>query len=314
MLDRSVILADIEKKKKQTATLGTLNLAGFALIGGLGAVGLSTPAAPALVGASVIVTFVLRQYALVKELSEALISIQIELDRMLIIYNVMNDIAEENGFPLNTGDLIKWLNKIMKYILTIIPKDALAVVASTRSVSGFNIEEIRDIQVNSYKKPSLMVKLGTWLAPQDYVTILMIDFGRLVGSFTTLLAEFNMMVLSVDSLEKSWRGDNSFQLLLRRSSAEYTEIVEKQVSEETSKVIKSSIEEFKQYFVLPIQNLQNKEIQKAEEEKEYQSAMINMLNKSFNEANTRMGSNRLRSGLAGRSLIGGRKTRKNRSV
>ena len=313
MGDRSFILADIEKKKKQSATLGTLNLIGFGAVGGLAAVGVSSPAGPVIVGLSVAVSFVLRQYALVKELGEALISIQIELDRMLVIYNVMNDIADENGFPLNTADLIKWLNKILKYILTIIPKNALSTVASSRNSSGFNIEEIRNIQVNSSKKPSLMAIIGTWFAPQDYISILMNDFTRVVGSFTILIAEFNMMVLSVDSLEKSWRGDNSFQLLLRRSSEEYTEIVEKQVSEKTSEVLKSSVEEFSMY-ITPIQNLQKKEILKAEEEKEYQSAMINMLNKSFSESNTRMGSNRLRPGLASRSLIGGRKTRKNRSV
>lgn len=303
----------MKRRKNNLATLGTLNLIGFGAVGGLAAVGVSSPAGPVIVGLSVAVSFVLRQYALVKELGEALISIQIELDRMLVIYNVMNDIADENGFPLNTADLIKWLNKILKYILTIIPKNALSAVASSRNSSGFNIEEIRNIQVNSSKKPSLMAIIGTWFAPQDYISILMNDFTRVVGSFTILIAEFNMMVLSVDSLEKSWRGDNSFQLLLRRSSEEYTEIVEKQVSEKTSEVLKSSVEEFSMY-INPIQNLQNKEILKAEEEKEYQSAMINMLNKSFSESNMRMGSNRLRSGVGSRSLIGGRKTRKNRNI
>ena len=313
MVDRSFILADIEKKKKQSATLGTLNLVGFGVVGGLGAVGVASPAGPVILGLSVAVSFVLRQYALVKELGEALISIQIELDRMLVIYNVMKDIADENGFPLNTEDLIKWLNKIMKYILTIIPKNALSAVASSRNSSGFNIEEIRNIQVNSSKKPSLMAIIGTWFAPQDYISILMNDFTRVLGSFTILTSEFNLMVLSVDNLEKSWRGDRSFQLLLTRSSAEYSEIIEKNVSEETSEVLKASVEEFSTY-INPIQNLQNKAIQKAEQEKEYEASMIQMLNKNMNAPNTRMGSNRLRSGLAGRSLIGGKKTRKNTNI
>lgn len=313
MVDRTFILEDIEKKKKQSATLGTLNLIGFGAVGGLAAIGVSSPAGPVILGLSVAVGFVLRQYALVKELTEALISIQIELDRILVLYNIMSTVAEENNISLNTEDLIKWLDKILKYILTIIPNSALSEVASSRSSYGFKISEIRNINVNNSRKASLMSKIGTWFAPQDYVTILMNDFTRVVGSFTILVSEFNMIVLSRDDLKKDWIESSSFNLLLKRSSKDTDSIESKEITKEASTVLKKTIEQFDSY-INPMMILQKKEMQKAEEEKEYHTAMLEMLNSEFNAPNTRMTSDRLKPGVGSRHLFGGRKTRKNRVI
>ena len=47
------VLEGIDKKKKISATLGTMNLVGLGAVGGLAAVGLSHPAGPVIIGLSI---------------------------------------------------------------------------------------------------------------------------------------------------------------------------------------------------------------------------------------------------------------------
>ena len=313
MDSRSIILQNIETKKKQSATLGTMNLVGFGVVGGLAAIGISSPAGPVILGLSVAVSFLLRQYALVKELAEALISIQLELDRMLIIFNVMQEIAYENDIQLNTQDLNKWLKKILNYILTIIPKDALSAVKSSRNTGGFNISEITNIKLNSSKKPNLMSRIGTWFAPQDYITILINDFTRVVGSFTILVSEFNIISLSKeDTIKRSWIESDAFNLLLDRSNVTIQEIEEKPITPEANKVLNDAVNEFTMY-TNPMIDIQKREEMKAQKEKEYQLSLESLLSKSFNEPDTRRFTDRLKVGIGSRKLFGGNKTRKNKA-
>uniref|UniRef100_A0A6C0D7Y6 Uncharacterized protein n=1 Tax=viral metagenome TaxID=1070528 RepID=A0A6C0D7Y6_9ZZZZ len=303
---RQLILQSIETKKKQSATIGTMNLVGFGVVGGLTAIGVSSPAGPVILGLSVAVSFVLRQYALVKELGEALISIQLDLDRMLIIYNLMETIAAENDIPLNTQNLNKCLKKILNYILTIIPKDALSAVRSSRNSGGFSISEITNIEVNHTKKPKLMERIGTWFAPQDYITILSNDFTRVIGSFTILLAEFNVLVLSKeDSIGRKWAGSNIFNLLVKRSSDNIEVIEEKPSTNESMEVLDNAVNDFKMY-INPMLSIQNKEQKEAEIEMQYELQMYDILKKSFDEPNTRRYTNRLRAMTGTRKLIGGK--------
>ena len=308
MSGRELILKDIEDKKKKSATLGTMNLVGFGVVGGLTAVGVSSPAGPVILGLSVAVTFVLRQYALVKELSEALISIQLELDRMLIIYNVMEEISKENNIELNNQDLNKWLKKILNYILSIIPKDGLSALTSSRS-KGFNLSKISNIEINNSSKPNLMKRIGTWFAPQDYVTILMTDFTRVIGAFTILTSEFNILLLSKeDGVKRKWIDSDAFKLLLQRSSSKIKNVEDKAVTNESRVILEEVVGEFKMY-TNPIALLHHKEEEKAKKEKDDEIALHNLLNKSSNERNTRYNNKgaKLNPGKATRKLIGGKK-------
>ena len=309
MSGRELILKDIEDKKKKSATLGTMNLVGFGVVGGLTAVGVSSPAGPVILGLSVAVTFVLRQYALVKELSEALISIQLELDRMLIIYNVMEEISKENNIELNNQDLNKWLKKILNYILSIIPKDALSAVTSSRN-TGFNLSKITNIEINNSSKPSLMKRIGTWFAPQDYVTILMTDFTRVIGAFTIVTSEFNIILLSKeDSIKRKWIDSDAFKLLLQRSSSKIKNVEDKSITNESRVILEEAMGEFKMYRN-PIALLHDKEEEKAKKEKDDEIALHNLLNKSLNERNTRYNNKgaKLNPGKGTRRLIGGKRS------
>jgi len=305
---RELILKDIEDKKKKSATLGTMNLVGFGVVGGLTAIGISSPAGPVILGLSVAVTFVLRQYALVKELSEALISIQLELDRMLVIYNVMEEISKENKIELNNQDLNKWLKKILNYILSIIPKDALSSLTSSRN-TGFDLSKISNIEINNSSKPNLMKRIGTWFAPQDYVSILMTDFTRVIGAFTILTSEFNILLLSKeDTIKNKWVDSDAFKLLIKRSSSKIKNVEDKDVTSETKVILEEAVGEFKM-FINPIASLIHKEEQKAKKEKDDEIALHALLNKSSNERNTRYNNKgkKLYSGTATRRLLGNNK-------
>ena len=235
------VLQEIDKKKKISATLGTMNLLGLGAVGGLAAVGLSHPAGPVIVGVSIAVAFLLRQVALVKELSQDLISIQVELDRLATVYNVISIIAKENDIVLDTRDLNKWLTKILRYVLSIVPKDALKEIVATRELRGFDISEFKDIALNSSQKPSIMKSIGRWFAPGEYITILMNDFTRVIGSFTVLVTEFHIILLS-KNLKNEWVKTNAFQLLVSRSKGTET----REVSQESRDAIVAATEELEQ--------------------------------------------------------------------
>ena len=196
---------------------------------------------------------------------------------------------------------------ILNYILSIIPKDALSAVASSRN-AGFNMSTITNIEINNSNKPNLMKRIGTWFAPQDYVTILMNDFTRVIGSFTILTSEFNIILLSkVDTVKKSWIDSDAFNLLLERNNTN-KEIT---VTHETTEVLKEAVSEFTMY-TNPINILHAKEEEKANKEKEDEIALYALLNKSFNEPNTNTRYNTkpiLYPGKASRKLIGGKKSK-----
>jgi len=303
---RQIVLQKIEQKKRESATLATLSIVGRGVVGTLAIFGISSPAGPVILTLSVVISYLLRQYALVKELGETLISIQIELDRMLIICKVIETISEENDIPLNTQDLNKWLKKILNYILTIIPKDALSIISSLRNSSGFSLSEITDIEVNQNKKPKLLDRIGSWFSPKDYSRSLMNDFTRVVGSFTILMSEFNVIILSKeDDIKRQWTGSNIFNLFIERNSMQIDEILEKPVSDESLEVLNTAIKEFKMYEN-PILNVQREEQRKVQIEVQTELQVLDILNKSFSEGNTRTSTNRLKPMTGTRKLTGGK--------
>ena len=285
------VLESIDKKKKVSATLGTMNLVGLGAVGGLAAVGLSHPAGPVLIGVSIAVAFLLRQVALVKELSQDLISIQLELDRMETVYNVIEEIAKENNILLDTRDLNKWLTKILRYILSIVPKDALREIINTRELRGFDISEFKDIALNTSQKPSLMKSIGRWFAPGEYITILMNDFTRVIGSFTILVTEFNIILLSKNG-SNEWVNSDSFQLLLARSKGTET----RSVSAESINTIIDAAKELEQ--INPMIERVHNEAEEVGTIEKTQAIVLGKLMRSNNHTNSNLPSYR-----ASRKLI-----------
>jgi len=284
------VLEGIDKKKKISATLGTMNLVGLGAVGGLAAVGLSHPAGPVIIGLSIAVAFLLRQVALVKELSQDLISIQLELDRMETVYNVIEQIAKENDIFLDTRDLNKWLTKILRYILSIVPKDAMKEIINTRELRAFDISEFKDISLNTSQKPSLMKSIGRWFAPGEYITILMNDFTRVIGSFTILVTEFNIILMSKNATSE-WVNSEAFKLLLSRNKGTETRII----SEDAINTLVDAAQELEQINPM-ITRLHNDAEETAELEKT-QAIVLGKLMRS-NNRNTSLPSYR-----ASRKLI-----------
>ena len=86
-----------------------------------------------------------------------------------------------------------------------------------------------------------MKSIGRWFAPGEYVTILMNDFTRVIGSFTILVTEFNIILLSKNA-SNQWVNSESFQLLLARNKGTET----RNVSAESINTIIDAAKELEQ--------------------------------------------------------------------
>jgi len=234
-----------QNRGKESGTLGLMGVIGMGATGGLAAVGIASPAGPVIVGLIAATSIVLRQYSLIKLFGEALISMQLELDRMVITYNLIKEAAANNNIQLNEQDLNKWLKKILNYILLIIPDDGLKRINNVRTTAvSYNDISIEGVDtgryVNQSRKPSLLKKIGIWFSPNDYLSVLNTDFSRAIGAFSILVSEFNMMMLAKDAPNKDWVSSKMYDLLLQRSAGVIKTTSDVPISQEAIQVIEDS--------------------------------------------------------------------------
>jgi hypothetical protein len=173
----AAVLAKIAEMKGTAASFSVMGIVGAGAVGGLAAVGIASPAGPVIVGAAMAVGFCMQLYARNKELQIALKSVYNDLRRIDILYNKLLEVTKRNGITLDTSDFNMWIEKILKYIMLLIPPNRLKNL-------------IRGEQVSA--ESTIMSRLGSYFSPGDYIQILLNDFTRLMGSFTILYLETSL--------------------------------------------------------------------------------------------------------------------------
>ena len=85
------------------------------VLSGVAVAGIATPGLlPAMIGLVIITSFIIHQVGLNRELKANIFGVKMQIDRILRTINVINDIAEGRGIPLNTTDLYATIESLNK--------------------------------------------------------------------------------------------------------------------------------------------------------------------------------------------------------
>jgi hypothetical protein len=88
------------------------------VLSGVAVAGIATPGLlPAMIGLMIITSFIIHQVGLNRELKANIFGVKMQIDRILRTINVINDIAEGRGIPLNTTDLYATIESLNKKIM-----------------------------------------------------------------------------------------------------------------------------------------------------------------------------------------------------
>ena len=166
----TAVLRKIDDNKKRSAVLAVM---GFI---GMGTLGVTSSAAPVVLAVVMATRYVLQLYAGKNELQVSLQSIYNDMQRIERLYSVIYRNAQISGKVLDDKEFKKYSEKILKYILLIVPPQSIRDIRSGRPVEATG---------------TIMSRLGTFFSPADYIQILMNDFTRLTSSFSILYIEYN---------------------------------------------------------------------------------------------------------------------------
>lgn len=203
-----------------TAATGLALAAGVSTIVTLGA---AIPFSATLLGLAVLIQRVATQVGTNIELRSNLIIIQHEVDRFYKIAKVMETIAAENGFELNTGSVKAFVGKLTTFIAMLANDEVVKGIQAYRQNSLHNPLQSSADLVPGFPSVSYDTVKGTFkgrlnrvFAAGEYLRQLVRDITILTVFMTILIGEFDLFMLYVgDPSKKEWtRKSPEFQSML----------------------------------------------------------------------------------------------------
>ncbi len=206
--------ASIIRANADTAAMTLAVIAGGISAATLGA---AVPFSAALLGLAVLIQRVGAQVGMNIELRSNLMIIQHEVDRFYKIAKVMEAIAEENGFELNTGSVKTFVGKLTTFIAMLANEEVAKGIQAFRQSSSSNpLQTANNVQrlnpkvfknVIDYSqiKGTFTGLFNRTFATGEYLRQLIRDITILDVFMTILIGEFQVFFMYVgDPTKKQW--------------------------------------------------------------------------------------------------------------